>query len=168
MEQFSPEKSKIFQAAAFANFYSSPPLVVARAALAVSLGYLFINASMSNSLNLLFLALAPSIIFFVFEIYYRAKILHERPISLKIEKDTNLANSFSFDAARIILKNQKVSSLNHLLNALLKDKEVSFAFYRADVTGEDLKIISKAKSEEVNWPDVVSVSAGWAEKEKRK
>jgi ATP-dependent Clp protease ATP-binding subunit ClpC len=167
MEQFSPDKSKIFAAAAFANLYSSPVVIGVRALVGIILGYLLFTSSTQESINLFYLISSLLIVFFVFEVFYRAKILNERPIPLNRSKGGNLADSFSFDTARFLVKNRGNSSLDAVLASLLKDPEASFAFFRADVSQESLgKILSSSAQEEpVNWNGLITTAKKWAEKE---
>ena len=83
MEQFSPEKSRIFAAAAIANIYSSLVFVGLRFIAAAILIILLLVFATSESGGLFQLSAAITIIFFVFEIFYRAKILKEKPLPLQ-------------------------------------------------------------------------------------
>ena len=104
--------------------------------------------------------------FFVFEIFYRAKIVNEAPSLLS--KTKNLADSFSMDTARFLIKNRGKISLNALLNSLIKDKEASFVLYRADISEDEIqKALQSDQGEKINWNQIIETSKDWATKENR-
>lgn len=168
MERFSPENSKVFATAQFVNIYSSLPVEVIRSALGISLVVALIFFSPSRFSNEFFLFLCAAIVFFVFEIFYRAKILNSSP--LPIFRSTNLADSFSIDAARFLLKNSNSKSINDLLISLLNSRETKLALYRADIKESHLQetlLANNKESRGINWMSLVKIAKEWAQKEKR-
>jgi len=165
MERFSPERSKIFSAAVFVNVYSTFSVEIARVLLSITLVMALILTSIGGLSNTFLLILGISITFFVFEIFYRAKILNEKPQAIKDSQ--NLANTFSMEAARFALQNKDRKTLSDLLVSFLKDRQIQYALYRADFGGEDLKNLSAKQTEEIAWNDLAQNAKVWSEKEKR-
>jgi ATP-dependent Clp protease ATP-binding subunit ClpC len=169
MEQFSPNSSRIFGAAAIANIYSSAVFVAIRFVV-VGLLIILLFISSTGGINKFFYLIAAfTVIFFVFEIYYREKILKEKPQNLQ-NGQVNLANSFTLESAKLILKTRNVHILKDLMSSLLKNEKVIFAINRADTTSEEVRkllVTSKLGEKEVNFGEIVSAARNWAVKEGR-
>src|SRR4030042_7073730 len=102
MQQFSPKVSKIFAAAAFTNLYSSVLFKTVRSLSATVLLALILVSAAGNLTNILYLTVSVAIVFSIFEIFYHAKILNEKPTPLKETK--NPADAFSFETVQQLLK----------------------------------------------------------------
>jgi len=170
MEQFSPNKSRVFAVAAFANFYSSGLVRSIRTALGGLLILILLISVTSGINNLLYLASALAIIFCLFEIFYRDKVLKEKPQLLTTGRELNLADFFSLEAARFILKNPRLGSFKDLFSSLLKNREVLFVLARADFTQNDLaKVLSESTSpQQITFSEIALSAKTWAAKENRK
>ncbi|HEX7456350.1 MAG TPA: hypothetical protein VF303_02700, partial [Candidatus Nanoarchaeia archaeon] len=145
MEQFSPNTSGIFAAASFTNLYSSLLLVVIRSTAAVILILLLFIFSTSGGGKIFYLILTAAIIFFVFEVFYHIKVLKEKPVSLQ-KGQLNLADSFTLEAARLILRTPNVGVLESLMHVLLKNDKVLFTLNKADITAQEVsKLITSGE-----------------------
>jgi ATP-dependent Clp protease ATP-binding subunit ClpC len=169
MEQFSPNNSRIFGAAAIANIYSSVFFVAVRFTLAFILVLLLFIFWTGGSTKLFYLTTALTITFFVFEIYYREKILREKPQNLQ-NGQVNLANSFTLEAAKLILKTPRLHLLENLVTSPLKNEKVVFALNRADITSEEVRQLFASKDlkeRQIDFGKIVSAARNWALKEGR-
>src|SRR4030042_63868 len=170
MEQFSPNSSKIFTGAAFANLFSSTLVVILRWVAAVILILLLFLFFTNDQNKLFYLVLSISIIYLVFEIFYEEKTLKEQPVPLSTGQN-NLAESFEFNTARFILKNARVASLSTFLASLFNQNKIAFVTSRADVTAPDLnkKILSDPSitKAQFNFVAIVPLAGSWAKKEGR-
>jgi ATP-dependent Clp protease ATP-binding subunit ClpC len=170
MEQFSPNNSRVFTAAAFANLFSSTIAVILRWALAAILILLLTIFFIGDLHKLFYLILTISIIYLVFEIFYEEKTLKESPVALD-KNQGNLADSFEFATAKFILKNASKTGLSSFLAALFSQNKLSFVLIRADITSNELakKILADQtiKDTKINFRDLAALSASWAKKENR-
>ena len=169
MEQFSPNTSGIFAAASFTNLYSSLLLVVIRSTAAVILILLLFIFSTSGGGKIFYLILTAAIIFFVFEVFYHIKVLKEKPVSLQ-KGQLNLADSFTLEAARLILRTPNVGVLESLMHVLLKNDKVLFTLNKADITAQEVsKLITSGelRGREIDFGKVVVAAYNWAIKEGR-
>lgn len=164
-----PNKSRIFAVASFANLYSSTLVRSIRASVTGLLILLFLISVTTEINNLLYLVAALAIIFVLFEIFYRDKVLKEKPQLLVKGGEVNLANCFSLEAARFILKIPRINLLKDLFSSLLKNEEVLFVLARADITQNDLnKVFTDAPLEQqINFSEIAAAAKTWAEKENR-
>jgi len=170
MEQFSPNNSRVFTAAAFANLFSSTLAVILRAAAGLVLLLLLFLSFTSGQHKLFYLVLTISIIYLVFEIFYEEKTLKESPLPLD-KNQGNLADSFEFATARFVLKNASKTGLSSFLAALFSQNKISFVLIRADLTYNELakKVLADQtiKDTKINFGDLAALSASWAKKENR-
>ncbi|MEX0621550.1 MAG: ATP-dependent Clp protease ATP-binding subunit [Candidatus Woykebacteria bacterium] len=168
MEQFSPNTSRIFGAAAFSSLYSTILVVAVRVLLAAALLLMLILTSSTGGNKIFYLVLAVSIIFFVFEIFYREKILKERPTPFT--SGQNLANSISLEAAKLLSNAGNRQDLHRLLLPLLRNKKVLFVIEKADISMEELNKLfqdPQLTGRKINFDETLSYARAWAEKESR-
>jgi ATP-dependent Clp protease ATP-binding subunit ClpC len=169
MEQFSPEKSRIFAAAAIANIYSSILFVALRIIVAVLLTLFLLVLGTGEAIKPFYLTVVIAIVFFVFEIFYHAKILKENPFTLQ-NGQVNLADSLTLEAAKIILKTSRIDLLGSLVNSLLENEKVLFTINRADLSKEEIKKLfasRELKEKQINFSQIVAAARNWAIKEGR-
>jgi ATP-dependent Clp protease ATP-binding subunit ClpC len=169
MEQFSPEKSRIFAAAAIANIYSSILFVALRIIVAVLLTLFLFVLGTGEATKPFYLTIIIAIVFFVFEIFYQAKILKEKPLTLQ-NGQVNLADSLTLEAAKLILKTSRVDLLGSIINSLLKNEKVLFAINRADLSKEEIKKLfasRELKEKQINFSQIAAAARNWAIKEGR-
>ncbi|MCH7541874.1 hypothetical protein IH981_03845, partial [Patescibacteria group bacterium] len=170
MEQFSPSTSKIFAAASFVNLYSSIFVVAIRVLVTISLVILLIITATSNDFQIFYLILSVSIIFFVFEIYYRERVLKEAPQPLE-KGQVNLADSFSLGAARLVLSTGNLNDSASLMGSLLSNNKVLFALNKADVTAQEVtKLLNATKNtrRQIDFGVIVAAARNWSIKEGRR
>jgi len=169
MEQFSPSTSRIFAAASFVNLYSSIFLVAIRILIAVSL-VILLTVSYTSSINQIFyLIFSIAVVFFIFEIFYREKVLKETALPLK-QGQVNLADSFSLEAARLILTTGNLNDPASLMGSLLNNPKVLFVINKADVTAEEINKLldsAPASNKQLNFATTLLAARNWALKEGR-
>ena len=168
MEQFLPNSSKIFGAAAFANLYSSVLFKTIRALSATVLLTLLLILGTSGATKPLYLAISIVIVFSIFEIYYHAKVIKEKPTLLK--EVANPADSFSFETAQLLLKIPSYRFFGEVFWSLLASKEVLFVLSRCNISQKDLNRLvadQQTKALQINFSEIASLTKSWAEKEGR-
>ena len=168
MDQFLPSKSKIFAAATFANLYSSIAVKTTRALSATVLLALLLILWTNGANKPLYLVLAIAIVFSIFEIFYHAKVLKEKPADLKETKD--LAASFSFETAQLLLKIPSLDLLGETFRGILASKEVLLVLSRAGLTQADLNKVVGAETTAktpINFNEIAALAGKWATKEGR-
>src|SRR4030066_763033 len=169
MEQFSPSTSRIFAAASFVNLYSSIVIVTIRILVAISLGLLLTISFTSSETRVLYLIFSVAVVFFIFEIFYREKILKETPRPLT-EGQINLADSFSLEAARLILTTSNLNDPANLMSSLLNNSKVLFVLNKADITAEEINKLlaaASASNKRMSFAAILLAARNWALKEGR-
>ncbi len=166
MEQFSPGSSDIFAAASFVNIYSSKPFLVGR--LGIGAVILLLLLLFMQNHHLFYFVLTISLVFLLFEIYFRGKIQHENPSLLHQNLTGNLASSFSLKAARFSLSNFS-ASLKEFAERIIKDREVQMTFYRLGINNQEFASAFSGSEamQKIDWSAFSKTAAWWAVKEGR-
>ena len=170
MEQFSPNTSRIFGAAGFANIYSSALIVFLRLLVAVVLILLMVLFPAEAESKIFFFSLGTFLIFASFEIFYKGKILNEKPVSFVNNQNKNIAESFTLETARILLK-ANLNDPKSIFKSLLKNRKTLFVVEKTDVTTAEInELLTKDPwftGAKINFIDILAQAVSWAQKEKR-
>lgn len=169
MGPYSPSTSRIFAVASFVNLYSSLPVVVIRIALALLLLILIVVFTPSGIGRGFYFTLSALISLGAFEIFYKAKTLTQRPKSMKQGDENNIADSFSLEAARLLIKVKDPSNTGRLLSALLKNPKVLFVVEKADLNVEEINKLfsSSTENKNIDFNQIITSAIFWAQKEGR-
>lgn len=169
MVQYSPDKSRIFAVASFVNIYSSLPVLVIRIAFALLLFILMFLFSSNSTVSGFYFTVSAFSGFISFEIFYRAKVLNEKPKPLGKEGESNTADSSSLETARLLLKTGNVNNTGHLISALLKNSKVLFVIEKADLRVEEIdKLFTQnSKDKNTDFNQILTSAIHWAQKEGR-
>lgn len=170
MEQFSPNTSRIFGAAGFANTYSSVVVIFLRVLTAIILILLIALFSSEGGGKLFFLFVGVFLIFASFEIFYRGKVLNEKPISFTGSQNKNIAESFTLETARLLLK-ANLNDPKSIFKSLLKNKKALFVVEKTDLTAAEInELLTKDPwftGGKINFTGILAQAISWAQKEKR-
>src|SRR3989304_3745992 len=105
MLQFSPDKTRLWQAAAFSLIYSSLIFLIVRGVILtfLTLTLLLLLANDINSLPYFVFTLLG--VFIMFEAFYRFEITRKKPTATvaNLSQNTNLADLIEIDLARLFV-----------------------------------------------------------------
>lgn len=166
MLPFSPEKSRLFQAAAFSLIYSSILFVTIRLAVFTFL-ILVVVLLLTNDVRHL-----PYVIFSLlglatmFELFYRFHISKLKPAAAvtTLSQNTNLADLVNFELAKLMLSYPYWNTTDQLLKSLTRSNKIKFFLYKADMEFSDLSK-AVAQGEKIEISSVLQTAAAYASKE---
>ena len=166
MLPFSPDKSRLWQAAAFSLIYSSLILLIARGAVLTFLVITLILLLANDINSLPYFVFTLLGIFTMFEAFYRFKITRQKPPSTvaRINQNTNLADLLEIDLAKLFLRQSRWETTSDFVKILLPDKQIQFFLGKAGITTNDLgKYVPK--DEKVSIANLVQLGCSYAQKE---
>lgn len=166
MLPFLPNKSSLWQAAAFSLFYSSILGVIIRLSAFVILlvTILLLVTNGVSHLPLIIFSLLGA--FLMFEAFYHFKIIKIKPDQklANISAKTNLADLISFDLARQFLLHPNWNNTSDIIKILLPNRKVKFVFDKASIKREELETAVQ-NAEKIEISSLLQLAAGFAEKE---
>lgn len=150
MPVFSPEFSKVFKIAAFANLASSLSLVLIRIGLILAFALLVVYSVLSSSTKTAYLGGSLLTLSLMFEFFYHLKILEVKPTK-KIEEISaggNIAENLDFAVAKILLKASDWTKASTILKPLITDPEIQSFFEKAGFNSEDVASLVQAAAKD--------------------
>jgi len=166
MPSFLPDRSRLWQAAAFSLIYSSLFFLILRGIVLTFLVITFF-LMLANEINsLAYFTFSLLGIFFMFEAFYRFKISVLKP-NLKVNRvsqDSNLAESIDIDLAKLFLRQARWEKTSDYLKILLPDPQIKFFLGKAGITLDDLGTYIP-KKEKIFISELIFYSCSLAQRE---
>lgn len=166
MLPFSPDRSRLWQAAAFSLIYSSLLFLISRGAILTFLVITLILLLANDINSLPYFVFSLLGIFVMVEAFYRFEITRQRPASSveKISQNTNLADLIEIDLARLFLRQSRWETTSDFVKLLLPDPQIQFFLGKAGITTNDLGQYVP-KDEKVSVANLVQLGSSYAQKE---
>ncbi len=166
MLQFSPDKTRLWQAAAFSLIYSSLIFLIVRGVILtfLTLTLILLLANDINSLPYFVFALLG--VFIMFEAFYRFEITRKKPAAkvANLSQNTNLADLIEIDLARLFLRQSRWETTSDFIKIISSDPQIKFFFGKSGITTNDLAQYTP-KDEKISLSNLVQLGCSYAQKE---